>query len=174
MIARLHLTKLLAVITGRCVCRSRVGTLAVLLLCVSGLLMSGCSLLGDSPTRLKLALSAAEDINPDLNGRPSPVVLRLYELKDPSTFETADFFSLYQPEPTVSKDDVLAFQEVVVKPGAKQVHDMVLHSDAGYIGLVAAFRDIEQATWRVFRPLKRGKKNRASIMIERLSIRADD
>ena len=45
-------------------------------------LLAGCSTLSpySRRTKLDLALSAGERVNPDLNGRPSPVVVRLFEL----------------------------------------------------------------------------------------------
>lgn len=54
-------------------------------------LLAGCSTLSPYSrlTKLDLALSAGERVNPDLNGRPSPVVVRLFELKHPVAFENA-------------------------------------------------------------------------------------
>jgi type VI secretion system VasD/TssJ family lipoprotein len=46
--------------------------------------------------QINLKLTASDQLNPDLNGRPSPIVVRLFELKHPVTFENADFFSLYE------------------------------------------------------------------------------
>ncbi len=70
-------------------------------------LLAGCSTLSPYSrlTKLDLALSAGERVNPDLNGRPSPVVVRLFELKHPVAFENADFFSLYErPKETLDPD----------------------------------------------------------------------
>jgi type VI secretion system VasD/TssJ family lipoprotein len=46
--------------------------------------------------QINLKLTGSDQLNPDLNGRPSPIVVRLFELKHPVTFENADFFSLYE------------------------------------------------------------------------------
>ena len=60
--------------------------------------LGGCASLSpySDTTKLDLKLAASEDLNPDLRGRPSPIVVRLLELKNPSSFNNADFFSLYQ------------------------------------------------------------------------------
>jgi type VI secretion system protein VasD len=71
--------------------------------------LTGCAALSpySDMTKLDLTLNGSEQLNPDLNGRPSPIVLRLIELKHPVAFETADFFSLYQrPKEALSPDMV--------------------------------------------------------------------
>ena len=50
------------------------------------------------PTRVVLEFEAAGDINPNSEGRASPVVLRIYRLESYSVFEDADFFSLYEKD----------------------------------------------------------------------------
>lgn len=61
-------------------------------------LLAGCSSLSpySKVTKINLKLTGGDQLNPDLNGRPSPIVVRLFELKHPVTFENADFFSLYE------------------------------------------------------------------------------
>lgn len=65
---------------------------ALPLLIVSSLLV-GCSSVSpfSTLTKLDLTLTATEQVNPDLHGRPSPVVVHLLELKHPVAFEHADF-----------------------------------------------------------------------------------
>lgn len=74
---------------------SRRITLAML---ASLLVLGGCSALSpySKLTKLDLELHGSDRLNPDLNGRPSPIVLRLLELKHPVAFENGDFFALYQ------------------------------------------------------------------------------
>lgn len=56
-------------------------------------LSAGCSSLSpfSTLTKLDLRLTASDKVNPDLHGRPSPVVVRLLELRHPVAFENADF-----------------------------------------------------------------------------------
>ena len=58
------------------------------LLALTVLLLTGCSALSpySSVTKLDLGLSASDQVNLDLNGRPSPLVIRLMELKHPVAF----------------------------------------------------------------------------------------
>ncbi len=43
-----------------------------------------------------LEITANHNINPDSNGRPSPVVVYVFELTSNTLFESQDFFSIYE------------------------------------------------------------------------------
>lgn len=57
--------------------------LITLSLFTAAVALSGCSSLSpfSDKTKLDLTLVASDDLNPDLAGRPSPIVVRLLELK---------------------------------------------------------------------------------------------
>ena len=82
-------------------------------------LLAGCSSLSpySKVTKLNLKLTASDQLNPDLNGRPSPIVVRLFELKHPVTFENADFFSLYERAKESLAPDLVASEELELRPG---------------------------------------------------------
>ncbi|WP_122765927.1 type VI secretion system lipoprotein TssJ, partial [Pseudomonas viridiflava] len=81
--------------------------------------LAGCSTLSpySHVTKLNLKLTASDQVNPDLNGRPSPVVVRLFELKLPVAFENADFFSLYERAKESLAPDMVASEELELRPG---------------------------------------------------------
>lgn len=100
------------------------------------------------PTRVQLTLQASPDANPDSAGRPSPVVVRVYELASSSTFEIGDFFQLFeQPEATLGAD-LRGTADIVVAPGGQESLARELSADTRYLGILANFRDIDQAVWR--------------------------
>ena len=82
-------------------------------------LLAGCSTLSpySHVTKLNLNLTASDQLNPDLNGRPSPIVVRLFELKHPVAFENADFFSLYEHAKESLAPDIVATEELELRPG---------------------------------------------------------
>lgn len=57
---------------------------------------------------------------PNGNGRPSPIVVRLFELKHPVTFENADFFSLYERAKETLAPDLVASEEIELRPGESE------------------------------------------------------
>ena len=50
------------------------------------------------PTPVTGSIQGASELNPSVNQRPSPVLLRVYELKSPTAFNQADFMALYQAD----------------------------------------------------------------------------
>ena len=43
--------------------------------------------------KVPMTIAASTDANPDATGRPSPVVLRVYQLKGDGAFSRAEFFA---------------------------------------------------------------------------------
>lgn len=127
--------------------------LFLLLAAVTGLLSCAgqqLELLKPSPpqTRIVVHFEAAANLNPDLNNRPSPLVVRLYELRTPDTFTSADFFSLYAKADEVLATVLLEQVELVIKPGEKHSLERTLKPETRHIGLLAAYRDLDNSTWR--------------------------
>jgi type VI secretion system protein VasD len=114
------------------------------------LMLAGCSTLSPySPlTKLNLRLTASDQLNPDLNGRPSPIVVRLYELKHAVAFENADFFSLYERARESLAPDMVATEELELRPGETRELKLSVEKGSRYVGVVAAYRDLSQASWR--------------------------
>ena len=82
---------------------------------------AGCGkLFGPKTTQAAVELRAAPTLNPDDSGRPSPLRLRLYELKSVSAFNSADFNSLYQHDKDVLGGDLVSVEEIQVQPGMQK------------------------------------------------------
>ncbi len=114
------------------------------------MLLGGCAVANyvvDPYTNIRF--EAEENINPDRSDRPSPLVVKIYELESVETFNSADFFDLYDEPQAILEDDLLSLSEVVVRPGLVHVHPMTLDSKARYIGIVAAFQNISEARWKL-------------------------
>jgi len=131
------------------------------------LVMAGC---GTKPTLLRADLQAAADVNPDGNGRASPIVVRLYELKTPSGFDSADFFSLWDKDAATLGPDMAARDEYLMKPGEQRKIERSPQSGVTFIGVVAAFRDIERARWRATVPVPANQTTDVVIKLEPRSI----
>lgn len=100
------------------------------------------------------------DANPDDGGRPSPVVLRIYQLRENSPFAQADFFALYNDEQATLAASLVAKEERVLLPGQEQKFEMPVSGETRYFGAIAAYRDVRNARWRaiVERPDKMKKE----------------
>lgn len=98
--------------------------------------------------QLTMRIAATADANRDPEGKPLAVVVRVYELKSHGVFTKADFFSLYDRESAVLGGDLIIRDEVTLAPQQFLPISRPLNPDATYIGVVAAFRDIDHSQWR--------------------------
>ncbi|WP_102794736.1 type VI secretion system lipoprotein TssJ [Bowmanella denitrificans] len=99
-------------------------------------------------TKADITFVAAPDVNPDINGRPSPVLVRYYELRSPSAFNSADFFSLYDKAAGELGNDYIRHDDLELKPGQQVQKTVIFSEETRYLGLIAAYRDIGTATWK--------------------------
>jgi len=106
------------------------------------------------PTRLILKLEASGDVNPDQTGRASPIKVRIYELKDSAVFADADYFSIDNTDKTLLAADMLAKDEFILKPGESRVIERDSKSQTEALGILAGYRELETANWRVIYKLK--------------------
>jgi type VI secretion system protein VasD len=123
----------------------------------------------DAKVKTTLTLAAGADVNPDANGRPSPVVVRVYQLRADAMFNSADFFALYDGEQKTLGPELITRDEFVLAPSDSKTLDVTLAPDTRFIGAIAAFRDIRNAQWRVILP---ASKTGVRIAVERARILA--
>jgi type VI secretion system protein VasD len=100
------------------------------------------------PTNVILEIEASPDVNPNPGGRPSPLALRIYELKSLSGFNSADFVSLYRKDEGVLGAELVRKHELIVQPNERKTLRIEVSSDTRAIGAFAVFRNYEQAQWR--------------------------
>lgn len=122
------------------------------------------------PSPITLELAATAQVNPDANGRPSPVLVRVYELRAPGVFESADFFALLEQDRSVLADDLINRWEYQLEPGERRRVDASFQASSGHIGVIAAYRNIEEATWRVVEPIESGRNNAFVATIDALRL----
>lgn len=137
-----------------------------LLVLVALACLQGCAALSPASklTKLDIRLDASEQLNPDVNGRPSPVVVRLMELRHPVAFKNADFFSLYQQPRETLMPDLVAVEEIELRPGETRELKLSANPESRYLGVIVAYRDLTESEWRTTIALKAKRIN--SIVLE--------
>ena len=150
-------------------CSTRTSCFHTIVAAFLALALAGCAS-GPAPIPSRGKIIASSHINPDPEGRPSPVVLRVYELRAADVFRSADFFALYRNSKQVLGRDLLAWQEFELRPG--EVRDFTRHLPVGtrFVGVVAAFRDLDRARWRGLIPITGKSKVNLQIRLERLAV----
>lgn len=139
------------------------------------IMLAGCTVANtvvDPRTRLRI--EPAININPDSRDRPSPLVLRVYQLAARNAFQNSDFFNLYDHGSRTLDQDLIAVEEIVVRPGKVHKHSLRLNRQTRYIGIMAAFRDIENAQWRLVTEADPQDYDKIEIRIDRLTLQRID
>ncbi len=127
-------------------------------------LLGGCG--SSTPPLLQGSIKAAPTTNPDLRGRPSPIVVRVYELKSLGAFNSADFFSLFEKESETLAGEMVGREEYDLQPAETRPYRRQLQPDTKFIGVVAAFRDLENSRWRQAAPVPAKKEVTLTVGIE--------
>lgn len=118
------------------------------LMLASGGMLAACKAAPPKPQLLKLSFSISTDVNPDDKNRPSPIVLRVYQLKDDAPFKDAEFFALSDKEQATLGPALVSRIEFELNPGEQRTVDYQLSPDAHFVGVAAQYRDYRNAAWR--------------------------
>jgi type VI secretion system protein VasD len=113
------------------------------------ILTSGCS--GNSqpdPTSVTITISTSEQLNPNTQGNPSPVVMRVYELAATTVFDSSEFPQLFYNDIAVLGGEMLGRKEFEFKPKESTVYNQTVSPQTKFLGFIAGFRELGKATWR--------------------------
>ncbi|MDN3680821.1 type VI secretion system lipoprotein TssJ [Vibrio tapetis subsp. quintayensis] len=114
-------------------------------------LLSGCSFWGnDLAPQLVINIQASANINPNVEGKPSPVEVRIYQLSDSQAFNQADFIQLYSDAQGVLKAELLIARQLAsVLPSENRKEVIPMGAETKYIGVIAGFADYREAKNKV-------------------------
>ncbi|PWC37560.1 type VI secretion system lipoprotein TssJ [Azospirillum sp. TSO35-2] len=111
------------------------------------------------PTTIELTVVGSAALNPDPNGRPSPVMLRLYQLGPSDAFANADFFQIVDQDKATLGPTLLDRQELAVPPDSRQTVTIAPKPEVKTLAVAAAFRAYEEAGWRAMAVIKPNTRN---------------
>jgi type VI secretion system protein VasD len=136
----------------------------------------GCGLFGKSAppepkeTTLEMTLAAGSQLNPNAQRRPSPVVVRIFDLKTSASFDAANFDGLFEHDREVLGAELVARDEVVLNPGEGRKIERKLGPDTKVLGVAAAFRELDRASWRTTVAVKPNVKNRINVSLDGVTV----
>jgi type VI secretion system protein VasD len=119
------------------------------------------------------SIQGSAQLNPNVNQRPAPLQLRVYELKTAAAFGNADFMALYQNDQATLGADLVTREEMMLQPGENKPIRKTVGPDTKFIGVVGAYRNLEKATWRVVVPVQTGKAQTLTIRASDVALSAD-
>lgn len=117
------------------------------------------------PRDIPLTLAAASNLNAANDAHPLALVVRLYALKDPTSFQQAPFDTFTDPakEKSALGADLLSVREVTLIPGQHYQMTEKVTREAQAFGIVALFRDPALKRWKfAFDP---AKSEKSGIMV---------
>ena len=135
-----------------------------------GFLTSCATINAIVPPSTDITFNISADVNPDINGRASPVVVKVFELSSRTVFDTQDFFTLYESPEDALGPDLLKKDELELQPERVKHYKMVLNRNTRYVGFVVAYRNIESSRWRAVVEVEPTGYENLTINIEKLAI----
>jgi len=104
------------------------------------------------PLDVQVRVVAAADVNPNRNGRPSPVFLRVFELRDSSKFLNAQFDDVTLRADATLAGALIGREERMVEPGATVLLALKIDPQTRLLGIVAEYSDLANSRWRATSP----------------------
>jgi len=105
------------------------------------------------PTVVNLTVSASPAVNPTAGGQAAPIVVRVYQLGSTNGFEQAEFFQLFNQDQAFLKTDLIKRDDFLLAPGQTKTATLTPTDQVKALGVLAAYRDFQHATWRVTVPI---------------------
>lgn len=97
-----------------------------------------------------LNIYASDNINPNENGNPRPVVVRLYQLRDNVRLENAQYDDVLLRDKEVLAEDIMKVDEVTVFPNDLVEVKFERNKQASYLAGVALFHGPQGQSWKTF------------------------
>ncbi|CAN1523467.1 COG3521 Predicted component of the type VI protein secretion system [Rhabdaerophilaceae bacterium] len=134
-------------------------------------LIAGCAS-NKPPPSLKISMTVEVDdlVNVNDQGLPSPIVVRIYELKSNSAFEQSAFFDLFDNDTAKLGTDMLGRRELELKPGDKLTFLREVAFEARYVGVIGGYRELGKAEWRSIAEIVPERDNEMLVRVLPLQI----
>jgi len=128
--------------------------------------ITGCSVTSRVwPPYDKISISADKNVNLDVDSRPSPVQVKIYELSSRTTFDNLDFDGLFNHPEAQLSDELLSKIVFFLQPNETLKHKIQMQKEASYIAVLAAYRDIDNVRWKHVYKVKSHGRYRHSITL---------
>lgn len=145
--------------------------ISIIFLCLQ---LFACSNTTENTVDFNYFITASKDINPDISGQPSSVIVRIYQLTNKLNFENASYDALFESNHNALGTEYITLDEYLIDPGTKKEVELQISENAKYIGVVVGYRSTDMVTWRTVKAVPEGSFWRTSgieFKIEKLSVR---
>jgi type VI secretion system protein VasD len=117
------------------------------------------------PTTVVLSINADNTVNLDPSGQPAPVQVHVYWLRAATAIQSGDFFQLTEQPEAALGQELSAHQQMIVRPGQGVSIQRTAQTGETYVGVVAAYRDLDNAVWRSVARLQPNTQNVINVQM---------
>jgi len=110
------------------------------------------------PTPYAVSIQVDDGVNPDGRGKAAPILVKVFELKSSGNFETADYFALQDRDRETLAAELVNADQAILRSGEERTFKREAGLDSRAIGVIAGYRRLENARWRLVLPLKEPKQ----------------
>lgn len=89
---------------------------------------------------IQVKLQVSDKLNPNPEGRPSPLVLQIFQLKDDSKFSQASIDVVLSNPDLELGADLIKVDQTMAFPGKSKEYVFDVNSEAKFLGVVASFQ----------------------------------
>lgn len=97
-------------------------------------------MLSSESYNITVTLNVSNKLNPNKDGRPSPLVIKILQLNDDAKFTQAGIEEILMSTDTVIGEALVGVDQAMAFPGKNQELKLNVNSQAKYLGVVAAFQ----------------------------------
>jgi type VI secretion system protein VasD len=109
----------------------------------------------ETKVKAVMTLDVSRDVNPDASGRPSPVIVHVYQLRGDAAFQRVEFFDLMDDSVKALGEVLISRDEFSLQPGERRMLDVTVANEAAFVGVAAEYRAFRTAEWRAIVPAPR-------------------
>ncbi len=147
------------------------GAFVIAVLILAAIVLAACSVTRHVvPPTERLTLIALGDVNPDGQGRPSPVAVRVFQLSRRTTLDNLDFDGAFDNAEVLLGDELLFKENLMLQPGESRELRFPLERDTGYVAIAAGFRQIDGAQWKLVYQVNANWSGRHTVMLTETSV----
>jgi type VI secretion system protein VasD len=138
------------------------------------LLLAACSTTTENTVDFNYFITASADINPDITGSPSAVIVRIYQLTNKINFENSSYDALFESDHNALGTEYITLEEYLIDPNSRKKVELKISENAKYIGVVVGYRSTDMVTWRTVKAVPEDSLWSSAgieIKIDKLSVR---
>lgn len=134
----------------------------------SFLIMTGCS---NTPVKVRSTIIAEKNINKNIRNQPSPVVLKIFQLKSINLFNKAGYLSLTKFPKLYLKSELIKEETIIIRPNQSIPYKTDMSPKTRFIGVVGLFRNKNNVSWKTSHKVSIVHFEKIDIKVEGNSIK---